>query len=95
MRFTSGPADPRQAALLGALRHRTTTGTYIARSGPEFATELSITGGQNGVAGAVRDFRNHATEILLKQLQFACDPQDIIRSGGPGYRLHEWVIQDF
>ena len=48
-------------------------------------------GGQNAVAGAVRDFRKNVSEILLAQLGLECGPQDIIRSGGPGYRLSEWV----
>ncbi len=77
--------------ILGALRPRTTAGSYIARSGPELASELSITGGQNGVEGAIRDFRKNAADILLVQLDVISGLQDIIRSGGPGYRFNEWI----
>lgn len=43
------------------------------------------------VAGAVRDFRKNVAEILLEQRGLVCGPQDVIRSGGPGYRLNEWI----
>lgn len=52
---------------------------------------LSIDGGQNSVAGAIRDFRENVTRLLQEQCGLLCQSQDIIRSGGPGYRLHEWI----
>ena len=77
--------------ILDELRQKTPVGTYVARSGPELVERLGLQGGQNAVAGAVRDFRKNVSEILLAQLGLECRPQDIIRSGGPGYRLSEWV----
>lgn len=77
--------------ILDKLRHRNKAGTYVARSGPELAEELGIQTGQNGVAGAVRDFRKNVSDALLEQLALECGPQDIIRSGGPGYRFNEWI----
>ena len=77
--------------ILGELRKRNTNGAYVARSGPELATLLSIDGGQNGVAGAIRDFRKNVIDLLLEHNGIVCQSQDIIRSGGPGYRLHEWI----
>ena len=77
--------------ILDELRHRTGSGTYVALSGPELVDRIGLRGGQNGVAGAVRDFRKNVAEILLEQIGFVCGTQDIIRSGGPGYRLNEWI----
>ncbi len=77
--------------ILSELRKRNTNGSYVARSGPELATLLSIDGGQNGVAGAIRDFRKNVIDLLLEHNGIVCQSQDIIRSGGPGYRLHEWI----
>ena len=77
--------------ILDELRQKTTLGTYVARSGPELVERLGLQGGQNAVAGSVRDFRKNVSEILLAKLGLECGPQDIIRSGGPGYRLSEWV----
>jgi CheY-like chemotaxis protein len=77
--------------ILGELRKRNSHGGYVARSGPELATILSIDGGQNSVAGSVRDFRENVTRLLQEQCGLLCQSQDIIRSGGPGYRLHEWI----
>ena len=77
--------------ILDELRQRTNSGIYVALSGPELVDRLGLRGGQNGVAGAVRDFRKSVAEILLEQLGLECGSQDIIRSGGPGYRLNEWI----
>jgi len=77
--------------ILDELRRRGTKGAFVARSGPELVDLTGIRGGQNSVAGAVRDFRNNVTETLLEHLGIVCGSQDIIRSGGPGYRLNEWI----
>ena len=77
--------------ILDELRRRGTKGAFVARSGPELVDLTGIRGGQNSVAGAVRDFRNNVTETLLAHLGIVCGSQDIIRSGGPGYRLNEWI----
>jgi hypothetical protein len=77
--------------ILDELRRRGTKGAFVARSGPELVDLIGIRGGQNSVAGAVRDFRNNVTETLLEHLGIVCGSQDIIRSGGPGYRLNEWI----
>lgn len=78
--------------ILDELCHRSSSGSYIPLSGPELASRLGLAAGQNSVAGAVRDFRRNVTEVLLTERGLTCGPQDVIRSGGPGYRLNEWII---
>ena len=53
---------------------------------------IGIRGGQNSVAGAVRDFRRNVAEVLRAEQGLTCGAQGVIRSGGPGYRLNEWII---
>ncbi|MHB8974309.1 MAG: response regulator [Pirellulaceae bacterium] len=78
--------------ILNELCQRNSSGSYIPLSGPELVSRLGLAGGQNSVAGAVRDFRRNVTEVLLAERGLTCGPQDVIRSGGPGYRLNEWII---
>lgn len=78
--------------ILDELRQRNSSGSYIPLSGPELVSRLGFAGGQNSVAGAVRDFRRNVTDVLLAERSLTCGPQDVIRSGGPGYRLNEWII---
>ena len=77
--------------ILDELRQRSSQGIFVARSGLELVSLTGIRGGQNGVAGAIRDFRNNVAEILREQFGLVCGSQDVIRSGGPGYRLNEWI----
>ena len=77
--------------ILDALRPRNRAGSFVAKSGPELADEIGIRAGQNGVAGAIRDFRKNVSIVLLEQLSLDCKSQDVIRSGGPGYRFNEWI----
>lgn len=77
--------------ILDELKKRNSAGRYVAFSGPELVTRTKCRGGQNGIAGSIRDFRKSAAEALREQLGFVCEPQDIVRSGGPGYRFNEWI----
>ncbi|XZE36040.1 response regulator [Pirellulaceae bacterium SH501] len=77
--------------ILELLSQRTQNGSWVAKSGPEIAEELGLRSGQNGVSGAIRDFRKNVTELLSAELGLDCERDDVIRSGGPGYRLHEWI----
>lgn len=77
--------------ILDALKHRNSAGRFTACSGPELVAQTKCRGGQNGVAGCIRDFRKYVAETLRECLGLSCGPQDVIRSGGPGYRLNEWL----
>jgi CheY-like chemotaxis protein/biotin operon repressor len=77
--------------ILDELKRRNGAGNYVAYSGPELVARTKCRSGQNGVAGCIRDFRKVVSETLRAQLGLICGSQDVIRSGGPGYRLHEWI----
>jgi CheY-like chemotaxis protein len=77
--------------ILNELKCRNSAGRFVAYSGPELVERLGCLGGQNAVAGCVRDFRKFVTETLRERLGVLAGPQDVIRSGGPGYRLNEWI----
>lgn len=79
------------ARILESLNAKTRTGTWVARSGPELAEEIGNTSCQNSIACSIRAFRDTAADLLKSQLGLICEKQDIIRSGGPGYRYNEWI----
>jgi DNA-binding response OmpR family regulator/biotin operon repressor len=78
-------------AIIDELKHRNGAGRYVALSGPELVSRTKCRGGQNGIAGSIRDFRKNAADVLCECLGLVCGPQDIVRSGGPGYRFNEWI----
>lgn len=77
--------------ILDALRQKRDGGKFIAYEGSELAKIAKCRGGQNGVAGAIRDFRENVARLLFDELHLTVGPQDIIRSGGPGYRFAEQI----
>ena len=76
--------------VLEVLRRRHRNGKYVAIGGKELADKLDVLRGQNAISEAVRAFRNNVAEALAKE-GMRCGRQDVIRSGGPGYRLSEKI----
>lgn len=76
--------------ILDELREKNTNGRYVAFSAPELAKRVKCKGHDNGIAGAVRDFRTKAAE-MLRGVRVEADRRDIIQSGGRGYRLTEKI----
>jgi DNA-binding NarL/FixJ family response regulator len=70
---------------------KTRTGTWVAKSCPELAEEIRNTSGQNSIACSIRAFLDTAADLLKTQCELICEKQEIIRSGGPGCRYHEWI----
>ncbi len=52
---------------------------------------LGIECGQNGIASQVLEFRKKVAQRLLEEANISCSRTDVINSGGPGYRLQEWI----
>lgn len=77
--------------ILEHLRERRPNGKYVAYSGAKLAQLMKICSGQNGIAEAVKDFRDDV-ESALKAKGIACGRKDILQSGGVGYRLAEWIV---
>ena len=78
--------------VLDVLRAKRPSGQYVALSGAELGTEVGRAGDQNRIAGCIRDFRRNTCQVLLDEAKVECGLQDIVRSGGAGYRLHEWIV---
>jgi len=77
--------------ILEALNVKTQTGTWIAKSGPELVDELGSASRQNSITCSIRAFRDSASDLLKTQLGLICGKQDIISSGGRGYRFNDWI----
>ncbi|MFZ5830859.1 MAG: hypothetical protein ACOY3P_12260 [Planctomycetota bacterium] len=77
--------------VLEALRRKQANGRYVAIGGKQLGEMLGVLRGQNAIAEAVKDFRDTVTAALRNQ-GINCRRDDVIRSGGPGYRLAEWIV---
>ncbi|MFZ5831457.1 MAG: hypothetical protein ACOY3P_15335 [Planctomycetota bacterium] len=77
--------------VLEALRQRQASGKYVAIGGKQLGEMLGVLRGQNAIAEAVKDFRDGVSAALRDQ-GIDCRRDDVIRSGGPGYRLAEWIV---
>ena len=84
------PITSRMARLLRVLDRRNSNGVFVAFSGDELATALGIRRGQSAIAEIVCNFRKRAAAALAES-GVACGPQDLISSGGAGYRLNSWL----
>ncbi|MFA4974805.1 MAG: response regulator [bacterium] len=67
-------------------------GKRTAYSGDALARKLDPQSqqGQNDVAGYVKYLRRRIADVLRKN-GVSCSDQDVIESGGPGYRLNSWI----
>jgi CheY-like chemotaxis protein len=77
--------------LIQELSRKGSHDKFVCRSGAQLAKAIGADGGQNSVAGCVRNFRQSVTRALAPK-GIACGRQDVIQSGGQGYRLREWII---
>ena len=91
VRIVSGNRINLILRILNALRQKRESGKYLAFEGSELAKLVKCRGGQNGVAGAIRNFRANITKIMQDELAITVGQQDVIRSGGQGYRLADWI----
>ncbi len=90
----SGARSIRRRDTLNLLRVRQGQG-FAYYSGEELAREVGLSSGQNGAAGLIRDIRSEITEALCSQANIECHDEDVILSGGPGYRFSEKIsVQD-
>jgi DNA-binding response OmpR family regulator len=90
----SGARSQRRRMALELLRLRKGT-AFVAYSGEDFAEKLGLKTGQNGASGLIRDIRSRITEALRKEARIQCLDEDVILSGGPGYRLSDRLtVQD-
>lgn len=91
VKICGGAEDGMIRRILDQLRQTNDRGAFIAYSGSELAKKAKCSAGQNGVAGAVREFRKKTADLLLEEANVECGRRDIIQSGGRGYRLTDRI----
>lgn len=84
----SGAGQTRR--LIQELSRKGSHDRFVCHSGAQLAKAIEADGGQNSVAGCVRNFRQSVTRALAAK-GIVCGRQDVIQSGGQGYRLREWI----
>jgi DNA-binding response OmpR family regulator len=90
----SGGRSKRRRTTLDLLRIKKGQG-FTCYSGEELAKKLGLATGQNGASGLIRDIRDRITDALRSKANIDCLDEDVILSGGPGYRLSEKLsVQD-
>ena len=77
--------------ILEVLNQHTRVGAWVAKSGPELASELVGTAGEAAVVSAIYNFRKALTDVLRTQMGVEADNQTIVCSGGTGYRFSDSV----
>jgi CheY-like chemotaxis protein len=84
----SGTRSKRRRAALDLLRLRSGN-SFAAYGGEALARKIGLRSGQNGAAGLIRDLRGGISEMLRTRASIDCHDEDVILSGGPGYRFSE------
>ena len=75
--------------ILDALKERRPDGKRVALSGTKLVHMTGSDGGQNSIANAVKRFREQLKELFPTAGVLPCKPEDVVLSGGPGYRLND------
>lgn len=82
VKICGGPESGMIRRILDELRQTTQHGRFVRYDGTELAKRVGCDRGQNGVAEAVRDFRNSICEIMLEEANVKMD------------RLHDIILND-
>jgi hypothetical protein len=87
-----GPRCQNRRSVLDLLRKKKPNGCFVAYSGEELGAKAGFKG-QGTTSGVVRDLRTDIVESLRDQAHLTCGRNDVILSGGPGYRFADCVAQ--
>lgn len=78
-------------AVLHALKTRRDDGRFIPMRGTDLARKFKGgAAGENTVSSCVNDLRSRITAMMARR-GLKCGKQDVIMSGGPGYRLNPCI----
>ncbi|MCA9090159.1 MAG: response regulator [Planctomycetaceae bacterium] len=88
------PISQMMHRILTRLSEKRPNGKYVAYAGSDLIELLNLSCGQNGIGSQFLEFRNKSAERLMEEANIICERNSIIASGGPGYRLQEWIIID-
>lgn len=78
--------------ILDTLKQRLDERRYKAFPGSGLASKVVGDGGQNSVAGSIRDFRRYAAEQLGRELGLKVERDDVIETSKAGYRLNARIV---
>lgn len=81
---------PRMRRILDDLRVKRPGGKYATYSSSKLADKLGVVSGQNSIVATIKNFRDNVVKLFADK-GIMCGQQDVILSGGPGYRLAEWI----
>lgn len=81
--------------IFEALAEKTPFGKYRAYSGPDLARKLGVERGQPAIADAVSGFRKKLQPLMLEEANLSIGQNDVLASGGRGYRLAERITVTF
>jgi len=82
VKICGGPESGMIRRILDELRHKNTHDRYVRYDGSELAKRVGCDRGQNGVAEAVRDFRNSVCEVMQDEANVQMN------------RLHDIILND-
>lgn len=91
VKVCGGPGSGQIRRILDLLSATKPNGKCVALSGDELAAKIKCEAGQNGIASCIRRFRQQVADLLMKEANVVCGQQDVIQSGGAGYRLAEKI----
>lgn len=80
--------------ILTLLSEKRPNGQYVALAGSDLMERLGSDCGQNGIASQILEFRKKVAQRLLVEANITCERTSILASGGPGYRLREWITAE-
>ncbi|MEX0718161.1 MAG: response regulator [Planctomycetaceae bacterium] len=83
----NSPRSGRRRKALDLFRRKKENGEYAAYSGKRLGELLAEGDGQNDAAGTIRDLRTEIMDALRDEAGVKCGRNDVILSGGRGYRL--------
>jgi hypothetical protein len=83
----SGKRSRSQRVVLELLSRRSKDGEFTAYGSDKLAKEAAPLGAKGSPAGVVRGLRASISIALLERGGIECGPEDVILSGGEGYRL--------
>ncbi len=85
----SGPRSESRRAVLELLGRRKNGASFVAYSGDNLELQAKQRGAKGTAGEWIRDLRDDITAALRTQANIIAGPQDVILSGGPGYRFAE------
>jgi len=87
----SGSRSQTRRRILDLLRKKRSNGSFVGYSSEQLAEDVELKGGQGAAGGAIRGLRNYIVELLRNQASLKCGRNDVILSGGRGYRFADCV----